>query len=53
MNGILFPDKYIYLLKKQRLVQKKSPGIKSGTSMGNQWGSNPRPSESQSDALTN
>ena len=33
-------------------TKKQFPAIKPGM-LGNQWGSNPRPSESQSDALTN
>ena len=32
---------------------KKIPELFPGSLLGNQWGSNPRPSESQSDALTN
>ena len=48
MNGKQPNDSKGYFKFYYKKTPRKKPGL-----LGNQWGSNPRPSEPQSDALTN
>ena len=53
MYGRLFLQNIAFVYIKPRLNSKKIPHEAGTFSLGGWWGSNPRPSESQSDALTN